>query len=201
MDCKTITISKQDIGSFICTLNETNLINVDNSRNYSTMTISEVKNSFFYNAKIYKYKSESSILAKVKNDYYLFALSDLVDKASASQIFDFYHSSGENSLTKIEVQKNEKALSTITDTYTINSITNIIQSCKINKSLKLLTNQNMNEFLENSLYTLKMTFENHITLKVYIYKDYIQFNILQKDNYGYYPISPETYEKLTSLIN
>lgn len=208
-DNGNITINKSDIGELICTLAPNNLIDFEHWDDYSGMTSSEAKGNKFNNAKIYEYKkckNATQLIVKTESDYFLFYLSDLLTKASASEVFDIYSASGNNEVSKIKVFKCDASqdyvpyeLCEIKDQKRISSVINTLISVENNYTLSQIMSMGDSD---DDFFDFVFAFADGTELKAQINKNNsFGFCVVQKDDYGHHILSSHQYELIEELLS
>lgn len=204
-DNGNIVINSSDIGRLVCELDTHNLIAF--MEMFSISNKAEAKENTFYKAKIYEYKkckNSTTLLAKTSKDYYLFNLASLNTTSSSSEeIINIYTQSENNAIKEIEIFQKEELSKTIKDKTAIDSIISILKNCTTNYNVKEIIAKGFvsNDEAEYNKYLLKITFADETQVEVYINKEYFQFNITLKDDYGYYDLDKSDYNRLVSLID
>lgn len=207
-DNGNIVIKKSDIGDLICTVASNNLIDFEHWDDYSAMTSTQAKENKFNNAKAYEYKrckNGTQFLVQTDSDYYLFYLSDLTSKVSASEVFDIYSASGNNEVSKIEVFKCDAsqdyvpyALCEIKDKKRIMSVINTLKSTENNYTLSEIKSKG---YIEDEFFDFVFVFADGTELKAQINKNNsFGFCVVQKDDYGHHILSNSQYEALMEAI-
>lgn len=208
-DNGNITINKSDIGELICTLAPNNLIDFEHWDDYFGMTSSEAKGNKFNNAKIYEYKkckNATQLIVKTESDYFLFYLSDLLTKASASEVFYIYSASGNNEVSKIKVFKCDASqdyvpyeLCEIKDKKRISSVINTLISVENNYTLSQIMSMGGSD---DEFFDFVFVFADGTELKAQINKNNsFGFCVVQKDDYGHYILSSTQYELIEELLS
>lgn len=101
-------IKQSDIGKLICTLDEKNIIDMDDL-DENTLDKKSAEKNEFYDAEVYSVKSidSSLILVKTSKNYYYFHLVDLKSASGFDDILKIYSLDKSNKISSIEVWQDE----------------------------------------------------------------------------------------------